>query len=280
MWVVKGGGGNSLLFLTAEWPVLIDTKVATMGLALRDVTKSETGATPGLVINTHHHADHTGGNFAFSDRSRIMAHVNVRSRMAATFTDRIRPSLEEQVKGLREKGQNADADALAGRVAALKVDDFMPGKRISATLDYNYGQVAMRIAHFGPAHTDGDILVYLPAQNVLHTGDLVFHEMHPFIDSAAGAHTRKWQFALREAINGLCDQDTIVVPGHGELTDITGLERQIRYFARARDAVEEAMKAGRTRDEITKLTIFEDYGGEQRRSRTLGTIYDELAAEA
>lgn len=279
MWVIKGGGGNSLLFMTADGPLLIDTKVAAMGLEVREAAVRTAGRC-GLVINTHHHADHTGGNFAFSDRARIMAHANVRSRMPATYEEKIRPSLEGKVASLRESGRTEEADAFQTRIDGLTVDDFLPRKRVSETIDYAYGQVAMRIAHFGPAHTDGDILIYLPAENVLHTGDIVFHEVHPFVDRAANAHTRKWQYVLRETIKGLCDQDTVVIPGHGELTDVTGLEQQITYFAKTRDAVAEAMKAGRTREEITKLELFDDYGFKSLRARTLGTIYDELAEEA
>jgi len=250
MHVITGRGGNALVVAGEGGAVLIDTKVAGAGEDLRGL--AETGGAPvAAVINTHHHADHTGGNPAFTGDLPVYAHENATPRVRAQFAGR---------------GENPEA--------------FLPNRDAMEREELTVAGVTMRLAHPGPAHTDNDVHVFFPERNVLHTGDLVFHKLHPFIDRPAGATTAGWMAACRAMLER-CDARTVVVPGHGEVTDRTGIERQIAYFEAAREAVGEVVAADGPKMAVSRirLPIFEGMGFERLRVRALEAIHDELTEE-
>ena len=127
---------------------------------------------------------------------------------------------------------------------------------------------------------NGDVFVHLPEENVLHCGDLFFHGRHPYVDDSAGATPMGWIRCV-DAMLELCDDETVVVPGHGEITDRTALAGQRDYFLRLRQMVEEGVAAGMGREEITALAPEELAtlaGAERHLPRNLGIVYDELTA--
>ncbi len=280
-WLIAGEGGNSLLFTSTEGPVLVDTKVGPAGPGLLREVTALAGRPPALLINTHHHADHTGGNWSFAAKTEIVAHVNVRPRLAATIDEKIRPALLDRAKALVEAGNIARAQALRRRAGALKIEAFAADREVNdGESRIRFGGREIVLLHVAPAHTDNDLAVFLPDLDIIHAGDLLFHRLHPFVDRAARANTRGWQRSLL-AVSRLCHDRTTVIPGHGEKTDRIGLDLQHVYFQRLREIVATEMAAGRTRAEVTALTpaVFEELGFPGLRSRTLGAMYDELQEE-
>lgn len=258
VWAILGAGGNSLLAETSNGPVLVDTKVATAARDLYRRIEQLAGRGPVTVINTHHHADHIGGNFAFRRHARVVAHANVRPRIGATLDQHIRPALDFETG------------------AALTAEDFAAHLQLEREMELDRGLV-MRLYHFGFAHTDNDVVVHLPDLNILHTGDLVFHELHAFIDRAARGTTTGWQRALQQA-TALCDEETTVVPGHGEVADQRALAAQIDYFDQLRGIVQQSIRDGLSREQVVALKpeVFEGRGFERLQSQALGVVYDEL----
>lgn len=259
---------------------LVDCKLSPLGLVLR--REAEALGTPlTQVINTHHHADHTGGNHAFAGAAPIVAHEAALAR--------IKGQVERYVGGLRDAermigdrtgpeadGVRADVRAIKERLATISEKDFMPTASFAGVKTLDIGGVEVMLRHLGPAHTDNDVIVRVPAANVIHTGDLLFMGRHPVIDRGAKATTLGWIAALRQIIE-LCDAKTRVVPGHGELTDVGGLRGQIEYFERMREWIGGELKAGRTREEILKLPVpsaYEKYGNAER---AIGAMVDELS---
>jgi len=265
-WMITERGGNVLLVATDDGPILVDAKVATGGPPLRAKVIELAGNAPKFLINTHHHADHVGGNYAFKD-AEILAHEKLEPRLADTLSNRIMPAL-------------IDASGPDGPALTLTVDDFAADRSIGETGELAFGGRMISMRHFGPGHTDNDLVVYLPDMKLVHTGDLVFHRLHPFIDLPGGATTRGWEKSVQRIID-MIDDDTKVIPGHGELTDRGGLEEQIVYFKTMRAFVEERIAAGDDRETIAAATPpkYGDYGFERLQARTLGTMYDELKAE-
>jgi len=278
-WFIAGEGGNSLLLKTPDGPILCDTKVPTAAAALRDETIRLTGSLPKLLINTHHHYDHIGGNDLLGEQATMIAHRNFTPRARASL-EFIRRALREERRRLLEGGQQEKDAALMHRIDRLDVKHFTPDKEIDTEMELTHGGVKIRLLHYGPGHTDNDIVMFLPELNILHTGDLVFHELHPYIDRPAGASTAGWRRALAQAMK-LCNDETTVIPGHGELTDRTGLKAQDDYFIELRRFVDEQIDAGRSREEIVamKVPAFEGRGFEQVQPVALGVMYDELTAD-
>ena len=281
-WMIAGEGGNSLLFTSTAGPVLVDAKVGAVGPALLREVTALAGRPPALLINTHHHADHTGGNWSFAAKAEIVAHVNVRPRLAATIDEKIRPALLDRAKALVEAGNIARAQALERRAKALGIEAFAADREVNdGESRIRFGGREIVLLHVAPAHTDNDLAVFLKDLDILHSGDLLFHRLHPFIVRAAEANTRGWQRSLL-AVARLCDaRTTVVIPGHGEKTDQSGLLLQHVYFQRLREIVVTEMTAGRTRGEVMALTpdVFASLGFEGLRSGALGAMYDELQEE-
>lgn len=278
VWAIIGQGGNALLIESSEGPILVDAKVGAAAASLREVTIDLGERAPTLLVNTHHHADHTGGNFAFSGGAKLIAQANLEPRLADTVATRIKPGLERHIETLRDEGRATLAATLQRRLGALGPADFDPDQVVERELDIAHGGKQVVLRHFGPGHTDNDLVVFFPEQNVLHAGDLLFHEMHPFIDRRARASVEGWQQALG-AMGALCNDATIVVPGHGAITDASGLVKQHRYFGWLRAVVRGGMVAGKSRDEIMELKPrqFQGLAGERRRAGALGAMYDELS---
>lgn len=272
-------GGNSMLIVTSDGAILIDTKLVTNGSMLADEVKKTAAAGPKVIINTHHHFDHTGGNHLFDDQAQIIAHRNLNPRMAKMLEDEFKPGLATEINALRNAGKEDEARALAQWADGLKVEDFAADQEYDETLELDRGGMRITLQHFGSGHTDNDTIVFLPELNVLATGDLLFHKNHPYIDRGAGANTVGWRDSVRKCI-ALCDDKTIVVPGHGESTDKNGLATQIEYFDRMQQIVEEAIKAGKSKEAVGKIepTEFKDYGLAMLREGTMMSMYEELTA--
>lgn len=296
---IIGDGGNSLVAGGvggggADWALIIDTKNAPLGAMLRaqamgggggDFSKGER-----LVINTHHHGDHTGGNWAFTQGEGgavpILAHANALPRVLAQ-TKNYLGSVARVVKSLEGDDKPESKAALPfakeylARNESFKPEAWAPTRTITGEKNEitvgGVGGLNVEAYHFFPGHTDNDIILRLPEQNILHMGDLLFHKNWCFIDRAAGADTVGWMRTLGESIK-LCDAKTVVIPGHGELTDVEGLKGQIAFFEKARAIVGDAIKTGTKREDVVKLNPpeFAERGLHQMRDRTLGAIFDEL----
>ena len=280
-WVGFGEGGNTLVLMGQSAAALVDCKNAPFGAALRREAEA-LGAPVKLVINTHHHADHTGGNHAFSKDLPIVAHEKCKPRIAGNMSRYIAQAKEAVLSLTENKSPAAakvrdEAKAYHDRMSDLKAEEFEPKITVGDMRELEIGGQRLILRHFGPGHTDNDLVIFIPKQNLVHAGDLLFYRNHPFLDSGGGGKVQGWIDAVKQVI-GFCDDKPRVIPGHGQMTDITGLKSQIDYWMTARDAVAKAIKEGKTRAEVGKLELeqFKDYGKPQVRQMTLGAVYDEL----
>jgi glyoxylase-like metal-dependent hydrolase (beta-lactamase superfamily II) len=287
--VAYGIGGNSLVVTRGSDALVVDTKVSAFGRVLAREIQSF-GATVSAVVNTHHHGDHTGGNDAFAPAAQIVAQSRAKARVLAGATGTITrlkgASVDAYAAGLRASGFDVRITPEARRdveqfVAALdtaKPESFAPTVTVDAEREIRAAGYVVQLKHVTPAHTDNDLIVYLPELDILHAGDLLFNGHHTFVDVSAGASTRGWDRTLAAAI-AMCTPATRVIAGHGPVTDRTGLQRQRDYFDRLRDAVSAAMRDGKPRTEV--ITLKPAGIGELEwpalLAETLGVIYDEMA---
>ena len=215
-----------------------------------------------LLINTHHHGDHTAGNSAFKGKVKdIVAHENV-------------PDLQ---KGRAEaQGQEAlDAQVYAN-------------KTYSDKWKQDVGDETIHLTYYGRAHTKGDSVVYFEKANVAHMGDLVFNHAHPFIDRAGGASISNWASMLRKTTQDL-PADAIYIFGHGNPAHgITGSKDDVIVKANFLDALleytQKEINAGKSKEEIAKATAVPGYEEFNLPnwiplSRCLNTAYDEITED-
>ncbi|WP_233256593.1 MBL fold metallo-hydrolase [Opitutus sp. ER46] len=221
-----------------------------------------------VVLNTHHHADHTGGNRAFKAVSRtIVAHKNV-------------PKLQF------EAAQRAEKDQKAGSTNRLE-------QQVYADTTFgdfwrrDLGDEVVSAQYHGAAHTSGDAIVMFEKANVVHMGDLVFNRMYPVIDPAAGASARHWITVLEEAVRTY-PADAIYVFGHGNAKfDIVGKRDDLLvmrdYWTAVLAHVEKEIAAGKSRADIIALPAlpgFTDFDGARRFGTNLAAAYDELTKKS
>lgn len=207
-----------------------------------------------LLINTHHHHDHTAGNISFKGlTSRVLAHEN---------------SLKNQ-KEVAQKNNSTDKE-------------YFPNQTFGKVWSEKAGKETVSLHYYGAAHTDGDAVVHFEKSNIAHVGDLVFNRRHPYIDRSAGANIRSWIEVLQN-IEKKYNNQTLFVCGHsGEGYEVKGNKEMVRafrnYLQHAIDFVSAEMKAGKSKEEILKATLIpgsSEWQGEGI-DRTLNAAYEEL----
>lgn len=277
-------GGNVMVVVGQGASAVVDTKYPALGDAVvREAAGF--GAPVTHVINTHHHGDHTGGNGVVKgDVEVLLAHAKAEPR--------IREQLQRYVQMARGGPRQVDmgragadaameeAQAAAEAAPSWGPDDFAPNRTMEGGREsLTVGGVELVLHHFGAGHTDNDVVVQVPASNVLHAGDLCFHGLHPYFDPEGGVTCRGWSEAVARTIE-LCDAETVVVPGHGEITDRSGLEAQKRYLDALWEHVMKEVRAGTPKEEATAMRwdFMDGLGFEQVRARAIGAAYDEAAA--
>jgi glyoxylase-like metal-dependent hydrolase (beta-lactamase superfamily II) len=172
------------------------------------------------VVNTHHNGDHCWGNQLFPG-AEIIGH-----RLCAAAMAKERP---EMMQMLRLAAGSDDA-AVAAMGRALHEWDFTgieltpPTKLIDQTLDLDLDGVRVRLIYVGPAHTVGDVIVHLPEQHVLFTGDILFRLCTPI--GWEGTYAR-WIEALDQIV---ALKPEVIVPGHGPVCGLEGPQEMKAYL--------------------------------------------------
>lgn len=273
-------GGNVLLFRSGAHTLVVDTQFPSTAGAIR--ADAEEVARSLIVVNTHHHADHTGGNMAFRPDFPVYAHTACAPRVEAQV-DRYRAAAEGAVRQAAELDFGTEVFNAAGGLQAqaqeINAARVVPNKLVGSPQNaVTVGQTEVELHHFGPGHTDNDLVVRLPAQNLVHTGDLVFSNRHPFIDRAAGATISGWLGSLWR-VHALCNARTTVVPGHGPMGDRSIVRAMIDYLEQLHDAVAADIDAGVTRDEAIEKTypFMRGVEFERLRARAIGSAYEEVS---
>ncbi len=268
-------GGNSLMLVSEGQALVVDTKSPLLGAAIRGDTEVLSDGAGVTLLNTHHHGDHTGGNEAFAD---VPSYAHARAL----------PRIEAQIERFKSAGRNAKGSGPAMEVLAKSVrsaagswtaEMFVPDHAINdegTTLEI--GERSVEISHFGAGHTDNDLVVRVPSLNLVHTGDLVFNGLHAYYDPEAGVSARGWIGSL-ERVLALCDEDTVVIPGHGMVGDRSIISAAIGYHTALIEAVQKEIDAGAAKENAQEKSwaFMEGLEFESIRARAIGAVYDELS---
>jgi len=253
-----GQGGTIGYLVNADGAVAVDSQF--MNTAELCVAGLKPRAPKGIamLLNTHHHGDHTGGNMAFKPLvRRIVAHANC------------------------AKWQRTVAEQ-AGTLAQQAIADVT----YTDTWTESFGNERIEMRYYGPGHTSGDSVVTFQQANVIHLGDLMFNHAHPNIDRAAGARIDNW-IVLLERVAKIASADTVFIAGHAmnqtPRMDRAGVLAFRDYLTALLEAGRRAVATGQSKEELQKLPAlkgFEDYVGPNPRINlpfVLGLAFDEAS---
>jgi len=258
--IFNGRGGTIGWYVAPEAVVVVDSQFPDSAKICLSGLQSRTSRTIDLLVNSHHHGDHTAGNIVFRPvAQKILAHARA-------------VDLHRQTA---EKANTVEAQAFADTT-------------FTDVWEQAVGKERLRLKYYGPAHTGGDAVITFLDANVVHMGDLVFNRRHPFIDRPGGASIAGW-ITLLERTAADHSADTRYVFGHasseaGVVGDRADVLKQRDYFTALLDFARKHIAAGKTRDDLAAfetLPGFEDYQGSGemlRLGRCLQTAYDELSA--
>ncbi len=235
LFVMRGGGGNSAVFVTANGVTLVDTKNPGWGQPLLDKIKTVTDKPVTTVINTHTHYDHVSGNVALPATVEVIAHENTARLMT-------------------------QMNPVAGIGATPNVFKDNPGKGMPKRtfkdkLTIGKGADRINLYYFGPAHTGGDAFVEFPAHRIMHVGDTFPNKGLPIMDKNNGGSGVEYANTVMKAVNGVKNVDAII-NGHTPAQTTPAEMRQFAEFVREFVAtVQAGKKAGKTVDEVAKAWV-------------------------
>jgi len=170
-------GGNIALSVGDDGVVMIDDSMPPMLDIMKAAISTVTDKPVDFLINTHVHGDHTGNNETFgSSGTRIVAHSNLRQHM-----------LDKGIRG--EKGM------ITAPKASLPVITF------DHSMNFHLNGYDANIFHVANAHTNGDIVIHYTNANVIHTGDVLFNGLFPFVDSSSGGSLDNFIKAQKRNLN-------------------------------------------------------------------------------
>ncbi|HEX7534100.1 MAG TPA: MBL fold metallo-hydrolase, partial [Syntrophales bacterium] len=227
VFMLIGAGGNIGVSAGKDCVFMIDTSYAPLADKIKAAIATVSGKPIQYVVNTHWHQDHVGGNEYFAKAgATVVAHDNVRKRV----------STEQVVKILNRTVPPLPESALPVITFSQNVTFYLNGNEIF-------------IFHIARAHTDGDAIVHFKKSNVIHMGDIYFNGMYPFIDLSAGGSINGMIAAVTRIVL-LCDQNTKVMPGHGQLSNKAELEEYLKMLVAVRDRIAREIKAGKPLDAV------------------------------
>ncbi len=247
-------GGTIAYLQTSKGMVVVDSQFPEQSQHLIDELKKQSTTPFKLLINTHHHGDHTGGNIAFKGLvEHVVAHENSLLNL----------------KTVAQKQKNEDKQLFADVT-------------FKDTWKQKVGNEKIKAHYFGAGHTNGDAVIHFENANVAHLGDLLFNRRYPFVDRAAGANINSWIKVL-DKIHHTFDNETIFVFGHAfDPEKITGNKEDINafkdYLEKLLVFVDAEIKAGKSKEEVLKSTTVPgvtEWKGDGI-VRSLQAAYEEL----
>jgi cyclase len=260
----NGGWNSNSAFVVTDSGVLLFDSGSSVGIgrAIRGTIARVTPQPVRWIVNSHAHGDHWLGNAAFADTvEQIFASAEVTAAIeigGSAWVDRF-----DAMTG----GITGDSEILA------------PDRTVEQAMDLSFGGVPVRMMLSGGSHSPGDLMLWLPRQQVLIAGDVVYSDRMP---STNAGDLRQWIETLAE-LQQL--EPRIVVPGHGAVTDVSGLERLHELLSELWRAVESGVDEGLSDFEMLPqvseaLASFRPYypGLDDKLRRDLSHVYLQVEA--
>jgi glyoxylase-like metal-dependent hydrolase (beta-lactamase superfamily II) len=264
LFVLKGGGGNTAVFVTASGVTVIDTKIPGWGQPIIDKVKELTSKPVTTIINTHTHYDHVSGNVEFPATVDVVVQENTKANMERMGPVLGRESVTSGPSIFKENGGRG-----------------LPKRTFQDRLTLGRGADQIDLYYFGRGHTNGDAFVVFPALHIMHAGDVFARKGPPLLDANNGGSGVAIGETLTRAHTGIKGVERVIT-GHSDVMTWADLDEYAKFNKDFLAFVTSAMKAGKTADAAAaEYAIPATYKGytpnaDQTKSN-VAVIYKELA---
>jgi glyoxylase-like metal-dependent hydrolase (beta-lactamase superfamily II) len=250
---------NCAWVIFRDWVLVVDANFPWGAREILADIRKTTDKPIRFVVDTHYHADHAYGNTVFVDAGAAVV------------------CSEDCAEESRRKGAQDAANQAKGSTAPLE----HPSVQFEGRMAFDDGEKRVELTKVGPAHTKGDIIIYLPKEKILFVGDLAVNWTAGNNLSDVDADHANWVRVLDRLLEM---EAKIVAPAHGDLGTIETLKGQRAYLADMLVAVQQGIRAGKTAEQLTDeidLTRYQPFGAERRRTAgQVRSMYRALAAKS
>ena len=264
LYMMKGGGGNSAVFIMSSGVTVVDTKNPGWGQPLLDKIKTVTDKPIVRIINTHTHGDHVSGNVEFPATVEVVTHENTAKNMQEMKSPTgITPAPDAPVNIFKDNNGKG-----------------LPRRTFKDKMSIGKGADEIDLYYFGRGHTNGDAWVVFPALRVMHAGDIFSGKNIPLLDAVNGGSGVQIGDSLMKAANGVKNVDSIIT-GHSTVMTVADLREYSEFNTDFKNTVEAGKKAGKTVDQIAAAykipERFKGYAApaEARLKNNVQIVWDE-----
>ncbi len=298
IFMLKGRGGNIGVSVGEDGIFIIDSQFPDASADIIQRVKSLSKKPIKLLVNTHHHGDHVGGNSNLAaEGALVFSHEKARSRMAAPYMKAAKEKHQKKIDSILDgQGNKISSDEVKKKAVrdAEKIignlednislpDGTLPVVSFSKDLTLNFNGEKIMVVYLPYAHTDGDVMLYFTKSNVLHTGDAFVNKTYPYIDIKNGGSLNGYMLGLQKII-GLINTETRIIPGHGAIAskdDVSYTYNMLR-FLNERIALNVVQK--KTEDQVVSMSEltkeYDDKGfgeGFITTEKFVRTLYKEVS---
>lgn len=250
-------GGTIAFMLSKTGIVVVDSQFPDQSKHLIDELKKKSEQPFKLLINTHHHGDHSSGNISFKGMvEHVLAHANSK--------------INQENVAKQQKSEDKQ---------------LYPDQTFTDTWSQKIDKEKISLYYYGAGHTNGDAIIHFEDDNIVHMGDLVFNRRHPFVDRTAGASMKSWIEVLDKTLKKFSKKTTYVFGHSGDGFNVTGNADDVKlfrdYIGNVLKFVDDSIKSGKSKEDILKAT--EIPGSPEWKAdgivRPLTAAYEELTSK-
>ena len=255
IYLIVGAGGNVTVQTGKDGVLVVDTGLAPMADKTLAAIKSISNGPIRYIINTHYHADHTGGNA----KIRLAGSTIVGANVTGDIKDAgVGAAILSHINVLNRMS------APTGTAEPTPSDGWPTDTFLSDQKKLYFNGEGIDILHQPAAHTDGDSIVFFRRSDVISTGDIFTTTAYPIIDLAAGGTIQGTIAALQKIVDLIIpvygqEGGTMVVPGHGRLCDFGDVLNFREMTIIIRDRIQDMIKKGYTLEQVKAARPTEDY---------------------
>lgn len=233
-----GNAGNILASIGDQGTLIIDSMYAPIIPKVQSEIAGLGGDEIDFVISTHFHFDHTDGNPILArSGSSIISHTNARRSMVAE-----RPINMVNIAFLQTPYPK----------------DTLPVITFDDEMQFHFNDETLDLLHVAPAHTSGDIVIYLRHSNLIHMGDVFNNDGYPFLDTDNGGDIDGMIEFCKSVLSNI-NEDTRIIPGHGPIMSYQELVNHISMLETVRDRIGRLIDTGNSLEEVIAAQPTSEY---------------------